>query len=176
MRLAVFATTLVLLFFLASCATTPDAPPAVPEWDAVPAGVVEALCQRLRNDGLASGSVAIVRITQPLVTPATVAALAGSRPRQRARGVEGPFMNRAIPVVTGGSSCEWKPIEATDTERHRDEIVVELSAPVADPYAPGEAGMFARATLAGEYPSWYWISLIPQKGGWSVRFVYVLAK
>jgi hypothetical protein len=53
-------------------------------------------------------------------------------------------------------------------------MVVELSAPAANPFRRPEAGMFVRISLAGEHGQWYWISLLPTAGGWVVGNIEAL--
>jgi len=138
------------VLLLTSCASRPKLVP--PVWDAVPAHIAEALCTRLKMDAVASGSLLIVNVTQPLA----------------------PAVNRAIPINLG-TSCDWTGIDARDIRKHRDEMVVELSNPVAD-HQRGEVGLFARVSLGGENPEMYWISLIPRGDQWAVRFVFALSK
>ena len=161
--------------FLAACATAP--PPEPPRWDAVPPGVVEALCRRLQSDALATGTLAIVRVTQPLATPENVAALEGAIDDGRTLRAEPPrVVNRAIPVSVGQGSCAWRPIDVRDAAGQDDQMIVEVSSPLMNPYNPREAGLFARASLGNEHPSWYWIALAPADEGWRIRTVSVLFK
>ncbi len=147
--------------------------PLAPDWDMVPAGISDALCGRLRMDAVATGNVTIVRVTQPLATRESLAAVAVvTNNRKRAR--EAPIVNRAIPIMFGHGSCAWTPIDVRDIPKHRDEMVVELSAPLPNPFKPGEAGIFARATLAGEHASWFWIPLRRATGGWQTGSISVL--
>jgi hypothetical protein len=172
-----FAVAIVLFVTLTACTSTPP-PVRVPEWDAIPPGLLESLCRRLQSDALATGSVTVVNVTQPLVTQQNMAALAFSTPSRG--GTKRPEMpkisiNRAIPVqVASGGSCRWTPIDVRDLGRYRDTMVVELSAPLPNPYRPGEAGMFVRASLAQENASWYWLQLLPRGEAWSVGNVSVL--
>lgn len=162
----------VLLFV--ACASAP--PREAPQWDAIPPGVVEALCQRLHSDGLASGPVTIVRVTQPLATPENVAALEGTVDDGKSLRKTPPMVvNRAIPVTLGRGSCSWQPIDVRDAGG-TDEMVVEISSPLMNPYTRNEAGLFAKASLADDHPSWYWIALAPATDGWTVRRVLVLFK
>ena len=172
MRLSAFV---LLSILLTACASQPkpEPMPLAPEWDMVPAGIAEALCGRLRADAVATGDVTIVRVTQPLATAESLAAVAvvtnnRKRPRQM------PIVNRAIPIMLGRGSCTWTPIDVRDLDQHRDEMVVELSAPLPNPFKPGDAGMFARATLAGDHASWYWSPLRPAAGGWQTGSISVL--
>jgi hypothetical protein len=163
---------LLLLFAVLPIGAAPR--PAAPDWEMVPSGVVDALCQRLKMDAIATGRLAIVRLTQPLITPQAIATLAG--PKKVRKAPAAPFVNRAVPIDFTGSDCHWRPIEPEELGQQPDEMVVELSAPLANPYSKGEAGLFVRVTLGGEHPAWYWISLVPRGDGWGVRFVFVLSR
>ncbi len=156
MRLA--AALVVLL--LTACATsrTPLAPPA---WDVVPAGITDALCQRLQSDRFADALV-MVKVTQPIVTSRSLAALF---PMQRRPLEITPPPTRAIPVDLAGASCRWKSIDAAQRDRYADSVVVDLSAPLLNPADEREAGLFARVTIGGAH-EWYWIALRPQDGAW----------
>ena len=161
----------VLLF--TSCASAP--PVVAPNWDVLPARVVEALCMRLRADAIATGRTNIVKVTQPLVTAQNLAALAGSTtPRGAKRRAAAAVTNRAIPIELGRGSCAWAPIDVRDVDRHSDAMLVELSAPLLHPYNPKEAGVLARVSLGNEHQSLYWISMVPRGDQWAVRFVSVL--
>ena len=70
--------------------------------------------------------------------------------------------------------CTWKPIDALDPNREFDTMVVELSAPVANP-AHRAAGIVARVTLGGTHPSWYWIELNPRPSAWAVGRIFPLS-
>lgn len=134
---------------------------APPDWDAVPSGVVDALCQRLQSDRFGE-SLVLVKVTQPLATSRSLAAL---YPMQARPLVITPPPARAIPIDSAGSSCGWTPIDARARDRYADAVVVELSAPLLNPADPQEAGIFARATIGGAH-EWYWISLAPRNGSW----------
>ncbi len=168
-----------LLSLLAvSCASAPPAGPDAPEWDAIPPAIAEGLCGRLKMDALASGPVTIVKVTQPLASARTLGALAGvSKPRARRGGSQPPApVNRAIPVAVVNGTCNWTSIDVRDVPKHQDEMLVELSAPLPNPYTAGEAGLFARITLGGEHPSWYWIPLIWTGNGWTSRLPLPLSQ
>ena len=140
----------------------------------VPAAVVEALCQRLHADALATGSLKLVRVTQPLATPESVAALEGAVDDGRTlRAAPPSVISRAIPVSIGRGSCAWQAIEILDA-RDSDTTVVELSSPLLHPYASGQAGLFARASLGGTHPAWYWIALVRSGDEWKLGRVSVL--
>jgi hypothetical protein len=163
--------------FVTACATTPPVLSEAPAWEMIPAGVTDLLCSRLQMDALATDTVAVVRVTQPLVTNESVGALKASvaspTSRKAPKGMAQP-VNRAIPIQFG-QRCAWKPLGAFDA-RPADEMLVELSAPIVNPVIPSEAGLFARVTLAGEHPAWYWIALVPHGDDWGARRVYVLGR
>jgi hypothetical protein len=155
-----------------TCASAP--PVTAPDWTEMPPSITESLCRRLRMDALATGAVTVVGITQPLATPESVQSLARIGRRRKPLDVSAP-VHRAIPVRTEGGSCRWKTLGALDP-RPADEMIVELSAPIVNPWVNGEAGVFARASLGGEATSWYWIALVPAGRTWAVRFVSVLPR
>lgn len=147
----------------------------MPQWDAIPAGVVESLCQRLQMDAIATGHLTIVKVTQPLATPQAVAAIASATPGRPEKPRPAAIVHRALPILFADATCDWRPVDVRQ-QVGKDDMVVELSAPLTNPYRPSEAGLFVRVTLGGEHESWYWLSLIPRAEQWSVGFVYVLAK
>lgn len=169
--------TALFVLLLAACASQPPAPPVTaPLWDTVPPGVAEGLCRRLQSDALATGEVLIVKVTQPLLSPDLVVALGSSVTHRGRTQPMPPLLNRAIPVATTPSSCSWKPIDVRDLDRNADMMIVELSAPVLNPYRSGEAGVFARASLAGQHPAWYWIPLAQRGDRWTPGIAMVLFK
>jgi hypothetical protein len=158
-----------------ACTSTPPAPVVAPQWDAVPSRVVDALCQRLRMDAIATGKTTIVKVTQPLANAQSMAALAGSTaPRGAKVRANAAVVNRAIPIELGRGGCAWDPIDVRDIDKHSDAMLVELSAPLLHPFNKNEAGVLARVSLGNENQSLYWISMIPRGNQWAVRFVSVL--
>lgn len=159
-----------------SCASAPPPVVSAPEWALIPAGVTDLLCARLQMDALATGDVTAIRVTQPLVTAESVAVLRSSvsSPKAVHRPGTVAIVNRALPIQFG-QRCAWKPIDVF-APRPSDEMIVELSAPIPNPVIPSEAGLFARVTLAGEHPAWYWIALVPKGDQWGARWVYVLSR
>jgi hypothetical protein len=170
--LAVFVSCVLLL---GACASKPAAPVVAPQWDVLPARVVEALCVRLKMDAITTGRTTIVKVTQPLITAQSLAALAGSTtPRGAKRRAAAAVINRAIPIELARGSCSWDPIDVRDVDRHPDAMLVELSAPILHPYNSHEAGVIARVSLGNEHQSLYWISMVPRGNDWAIRFVSVL--
>ena len=170
---------IVLPFVFFACASPPPAAPP-PRIDVVPVAALDAFCARLQMDAIASGApISIVSTTQPLATQQSVSSL-----RLVARGRNKPSnvaqsaadANRALPVSTEGSTCRWRPVAVADIDRHYDEMLVELSAPAANPFSPREAGLFARVTVGGEGAAWYWIAMVPYGERWRVAGVSVLVQ
>jgi len=162
------------LFFTA-CASAPKVPIVAPQWDVLPARVVEALCTRLKMDAITTGRTTIVKVTQPLVNAQNLAALAGSTtPRGAKLRAANAVTNRAIPIELGRGSCAWDPIDVREIDQHADSMLVELSAPLLHPFNQKEAGVLARVSLGNEHQSLYWISMVPRGGDWGIRFVSVL--
>ena len=143
--------------FLVGCASAPPPAPSAPAWEAIPLEVVEALCSRLQMDAIATGRLTIVNVTQPLATPRSLAAVRAATPGKLTESpAPARIVHRAIPVTLEGSSCEWRAI-ASRNAAGADEMAVEVSAPIPNPYLPSEAGMFVRVALGSEHESWYWI-------------------
>lgn len=167
------------LVLLTACSTTNSAPagPRSPAWDSVPPYIVEALCRRLQMDAIATGTTTLVGTTQPLITAESLAAVAGATTKRDRKGpIDQPIVNRAIPIEVGTTgTCSWHVIDVREKQLS-DDMVVELSAPLPNPYTKREAGLFARVKLGEDHQSWYWISLVPVGGHWPVRFVSVLFK
>ena len=163
------AAVLIALLLTACAAKPPADEPLAPEWDAVPPGIAEALCLRLRMDAVATGTLAVVNVTQPLATPLSLGAL-GNLGAQRPRKDGAPqaaLVNRAIPVGLAPGACSWVAVDIRDVKKHSDEMLLELSAPLPNPFVAHEAGMFARVSLGGEHANWYWLPLLPAGGGWT---------
>ena len=168
MKFAVIAALL-----LTACSSSAPPAPLVPEWDVIPAGVVSALCTRMENDAMTSGTLTLIKTTRPLVTTPVLGALA--RGASRMRPVPPPS-NAELPVqVPTGTTCTFTPANAIDPNLHYDQMVVELSAPFANPFGK-EAGIVARVSLGGQQPAYYYIPLASRGGGWSIGFVSVLAQ
>jgi hypothetical protein len=166
---------LLTAYWLAGCASSTPPPATAPQWDVLPARVVDALCRRLQMDAIATGRTAIVKVTQPLANARTMAALAGSTtPRGAKRRANAAVVNRAIPIELVRGQCSWDPIDVRDAPQLTDAMLVELSAPLLHPYNKNEAGVLARVSLADQHQSLYWISMVPRGDQWAVRFVSVL--
>lgn len=165
---------------LVSCASQSTPPIDAPQWTSVPPVVLDALCARLQMDAIATGApLALVSTTRPLATPPSLSALALTARGRAKKGLAAQAaagMNRSLPITHEGSTCRWRPVKPAQFDAMHDEMVVELSAPSFHPYAPKTGGLLARVTLGGQGASWYWITLIPNKGRWAVGPVYVLVQ
>jgi hypothetical protein len=168
----------ILALLLASCATQQTTPLVAP--DTVSPAVLDGLCGRLRIDAIASTApLAIVTETRPLATQQSMSALAMTvRGRVKGSRIAASAMeaNRTLPVDVPSGQCTWRGIAPAQLARHRDEMLVELSAPAIHPFSPKEGGLFARVTVGGEGASWYWISLRPYGDQWAVGSVTVLSQ
>src|SRR5688500_9538653 len=119
------------LLILGGCASTSKAPPlTAPAWEAIPAGVLDALCTRLKMDAIATGApLALVSTTRPLATSEAIAALGRTgRGRSSADRVATAMADasRTLPVLSAGSSCAWRPVSPSEIPQTRDEMLVEL--------------------------------------------------
>ena len=156
------------LFLLAACALGP--PPPAPQFTAVPASVLDVMCARLNEEGIARDTtVDLVRTSRPLVTRQSLQALAEMAfysGRIDPRAVETAYATNQTPLPLGGnSSCTWNLIDA-NARRSRDTMTLELSAPFVAPIGKGSPGVLARLALAGESATWYWIPLTNRNGMW----------
>jgi len=139
---------------------------------------MDTFCLRLRAEALASGPVTVVNTTQNFANTRALAALAGPMPRKfdPARAQEAlRGAQRTIPIMLHQGECEWIAVDAANAYRRADQMVVELSSPMANPFLKNQAGLFVRVSLAGEHPALYWVSLLPQGSGWAVGFIQPLA-
>lgn len=170
------------LFALAFFACASQAPKVtLPEWTSIPAGVIDALCSRLHNEGISSEqTLNIVSTTQPLLTSDSMAALADSTMYQgRIDPAEAAELAsqglRSLPVKTGSRECNWRPIDAAARRNENDTMTVEVSAPFINPFGRNSAGVIARMSLGGEAPMWYWIPIGRRGEVWAAGMPLPLA-
>ncbi|HKS23732.1 MAG TPA: hypothetical protein VJZ76_13105 [Thermoanaerobaculia bacterium] len=159
-----------LLFILLFVACASGPPPPTPQFAAVPASVLDVLCARLHEEGIArETTVDVVRTSRPLVTRQSLQALAeaafySGRPDPRA--VEAAYATNATPLpLAANEGCTWNLIDA-NARRSRDTMTLEVSAPFVMPISKGGVGVLARMALAGESATWYWIPLANRNGTW----------
>lgn len=175
-RAAIFA------LLLLSCATATTPPPSrVPQWTAMPASVLDALCANFRDEGISTETtVNVVKTAQrSLLTPQSMQTLAESQfyhgkidPTRAAVLAADEAVEIPITITRG---CAWRPIEPGTGARYHDTMTLELSPPIANPFARNSAGIFARMALGGEAPTWYWMPLIPRGDTWTAGRLTILA-
>jgi hypothetical protein len=160
---------------LLACASAPKAPPPphLPQWDALPAAVLDAFCSNFREEGISiATTLNVVKTTQPsLITPLTMQALSDSvfyhGPLDSSHAAANAIATAAeIPIVIP-QTCAWRGIAPNTASRYTDTMTLELSPPIVNPFARNTAGLFARLALAGEAPTWYWLPLIPRGETWT---------
>jgi hypothetical protein len=160
-----------------ACTSAPPPPP--PQFTAVPAAVLEVMCARIHDEGIArETTVDVVRTPRPLVTRQSLQAMAEVvfyQGRIDQRAVESAYgANERILPVPGGSGCSWNAVEASARRSH-DTMTLELSAPFLTPFGNRTPGVLARLALGGEAATWYWIPLANRNGTWVAGMVMPLA-
>lgn len=159
-----------LLFILLLTACSSGPPPPTPQFAAVPASVLDVMCARLHDEGIArETTVDLVRTSRPLVTRQSLQALAEASfysGRPDAQAVEAAYATNATPLpLATTETCAWNLIDA-NARRSRDTMTLEISAPFIAPIKRVGAGVLARLALAGESATWYWIPLTNRNGTW----------
>jgi hypothetical protein len=179
-RLRASATALLLL--LAACASAPKAPPPprLPQWNAVPAAVLDSFCSSFRDEGISmSTTINVVKTTQSsLITPSSMQSLSDSffyhgliDPSHAASTANTGAAEIPIGIPPG---CSWRGIAPNTASRYTDTLTLELSPPIVNPYTRNAAGLFARMALADESPTWYWLPLNPKGETWMAGRLTVL--
>ncbi len=159
----------IAVLLLAACASGPPPPP--PHFTDVPAAVLDVMCARLHEEGIAAETtVDLVRTSRPLVTRQTLQALAemsfaGGKIDQRKVAEAFATNETPLPLAESKTTCAWHPVDAS-ARRSRDTMTLELSAPFAAPFGKGPPGVLVRLALAGESATWYWIPLANRGGTW----------
>ena len=146
---------------LLACAHTPPPPPVLPT--TVPSAAVEMMCSRMRSEGM-TAQLRVVKISQPLITPPLMQALAAVTPRG-SKVVAPVAVAGMVPVES--ASCAKRMIDSLDPVRDADVMVLEFSSPFSNPFAHGQVGVIARLSLGDEGPSWYWIAIGERQGAWA---------
>jgi hypothetical protein len=147
---------LLLSAFACASAPQPTAPPP-----AIPSAVVEVMCGRMRSEGMSS-DLRVVKTTQPLVTPAVIAALADVA-FYRGKPVAPVMPNASLPVEP--ASCSRSMIDALNPRRDSDTMVLQFSSPFSNPYTRRQIGVIARLSLGDDSPVWYWIPIMADRNG-----------
>lgn len=148
----------VLVLLLAACASN-QRPPA-PPLTVVPQVAVDAMCQRLRAEGM-SADLIIVNESTPIVTPASLYGLAeisvqNAKPTPAV--LQTTIATPAV-IVEKPRTCAARFITAAEARRAIDYMTLEFSPPIANPYVKGQTGTLVRMSLGGEASTWYWVAL-----------------
>jgi len=173
LRFAVRSAQFLLLASLLACAS--KAPPVQPpSWPQLPGPLVDAVCSTLQNEGISPENLVVVKTTQPLVTGTSLRSVGHVYGKDVEVGSLAQMMNAAttsMPLALSDSRCPWKAITKLDPLRNRDQMVVEFSSPISNPFVHNEAGVMARMSLGGHESQWYWIPLGQKKGEWAIGIV-----
>ena len=164
---------------LAGCASKPKVPMTPPVWARVPPAIVDALCGKLRTEGLVSdGTTGIVSTTQVLVSGASLKSVAHLYGKDVEASLPAQLINASLqplPIdIADARTCTWTPLDRIDPVRHVDMWVVDFSSPFVNPFTHDEAGMFARLSLGGHDSQWYWIPLGQRNGLWAIGNIFPL--
>ncbi len=162
---------LLFLFAAACAATCASAPQPTALPPAIPRSIVEVMCGRMRSEGMSS-DLRVVKTTQPLVTPAVIAALADVA-FYRGKPVTPVMPNASMPVEP--ASCSRVMIEAVNPRRDVDAMVLQFSSPFSNPYTRHQIGVIARLSLGDDSPTWYWIPIADRNGSWGPGSPLMLA-
>jgi len=166
-----------MFLLLAACASAPPKPTLPPAWTQMPAAVLDTICAKLQEEGITIDNLAIAKTTQPIVTAASLRSVAHQYGKDADTSALAQIYTTAIqpmPLALNESRCAWKPIAKLDPIRDHDQLVVEISAPIPNPFARNEAGILARMTLGGHDSQWYWIPLGQKNGQWGIGIVLPL--
>jgi len=151
-----------------ACASAPP-PPAAPS--AVPSAAVEAMCGRMRTEGM-TGDLRVVRTTQPIVTPAVIRGLADVTFYQ---GKASQPVMPAGPLPVEPASCSKVTIDSINARRDADVMVLQFAAPFSNPFSRRQLGVIARISLGDESPMWYWIPIGQRNGTWAAGSPVILS-
>jgi hypothetical protein len=150
-----------------------------PELTSVPSAAIEALCTKLRGEGVATDApLVVVEKTQPLIiTGASLRSLAHTY----GKDVESSALAQAItsvvkptPLDFQGTSCAWQTIPRLDPVAQAQMTVVQFSAPFVNPFTKGESGVLVRMSVGNHDAQWYWIPLALREGRLGVGLVMAM--
>ncbi|SRR5581483_2986260 len=165
------------LFLFAACASAPPARP--PQWSEIPAPILNALCAKLHSEGVSHESqISLLKTTRPLITANSIGGLGRAFGKQGDSAMMADVLNSSLQplplAVTQGGNCNWRPVDRIDARRDHETLIVEVSAPFVNPFERGEAGLFARMSVGGQAPQWYWIPVAEHNGAWAIGMVLPL--
>jgi hypothetical protein len=169
------------MIFIA-CASAPKAPPPprLPQWNAMPAAILDSFCLSLRDEGISSATtINIVKTAQrSLITPLSMQSLSDSffyhGPLDPSRAAAAATSDAVEIPITIPTTCAWRGIAPNSANRYGDTMTLELSPVIVNPFSRNAAGLFARIALANESPTWYWLPLMPRGESWAAGRLTVL--
>jgi len=160
-----------------SCRTAPAVIEREPfTWSSIPSGVLDVLCaSSIRNEGIGrQTTINVVPRSQSLVSTASLVGLRRAyfvkpgkglaNTPQIAQSIAGGLTSIPIEVPAAGRSCNWATLEHFDRARDNDKMILQISAPFANPYSKTEWGAFARLTVGGEAATWFWVPMRTKDG------------
>jgi hypothetical protein len=149
------------------CASTPKT--TAPDLKAVPSIVIDAMCTKLRNEGMASGTATllVVKTTQPIINGASLRSLAHSYGKDVDASAVAAAINSVVtrtPLDFRNTSCTWQPVEKLDPVAYAQLTVIQFSAPFQNPFTKNESGVLVRMSVGNHDAQWYWIPLAERQG------------
>jgi hypothetical protein len=156
-------------------------PVEAPVWTALPPDVARAMCVKLKREGFL-GEVRVVMTTEPFITRESLLGLAEAadvHPRKDPQELAAALAEAApkLPVlIEPAEGCNMRPA-ASAHEVASDEMMLQFSPPIVNPFKRGDVGLFARLSLRGEAPQWYWVPLTlkGKDGKWFAGMPYSIA-
>jgi hypothetical protein len=165
----------LLLAAVALCLSCRSAPPVVGRepvtWSRIPSGVLDALCaSSIRNEGIGRQTIInVVPRSQALVSAASLVSLRRvyfvkpgkglEKTPQMAESIAAGLPSIPVDLPAGGRSCNWAILEHFDRTRDNEKMILQISAPFANPYSKTEWGSFARLSVGGEAAAWFWVPM-----------------
>ncbi|MEA2338278.1 MAG: hypothetical protein QOE82_2285, partial [Thermoanaerobaculia bacterium] len=173
-RLRAWPVAMLVTVILIGCASsTTPLPSRIPQWNVMPASILDSFCSSFRDEGISSATtINVVKTAQTsLITAQSMQSLSDSvfyhGPLDSARAATAATETAAAIPITIPTTCAWRGIAPNTANRYADTMTLELSPPIVNPFSRNAAGLFARMALAGEAPTWYWLPLIPRGDTWS---------
>ncbi len=168
----------IILLLITSCATTGERSRSP---DRLAGIMLESICAALNaEDGMTSHrNITVPHETVPLYEIAALHVLSSPRALtidefnyddELSENLRETF--EPVPIVPpeAPSECSWNITDSIRRARIRNNLVLELSSPVRNPYAASPSrnlGVFARVTVGILGGSWYWIVLEKKDDRWN---------
>src|SRR3954469_24921057 len=171
---------LAALLFIGCASSSTPPPPRSPQWNAMPTAILDSLCSSLRHEVISNATtVNVVKTAQPsLITPMTMQSLSdsffyhGTLDSSRAAATA---QSTAVEIpITMSTTCAWRGIAPNTAARYTDTLTLELSPPIANPFARNATGLFVLSALARESPTWFCLPLVPRGETWTTGRLTVL--